>query len=60
MKARNIPISKKAMQSENKVFLIGQNLSSFNIKLQLIHPSQSTTFATTQQPYNYTKKYNLE
>ena len=44
-----LPITKKRMKLNNLIFFIFSKRASLKVRSQIINPSQSTTFATSQQ-----------
>ena len=52
-----IPIAKKAMQPNNKLLLIGRNVSAFDVGTKIIQPAQSTTLSTAFKTLNKNKDF---
>ncbi|WRX24927.1 hypothetical protein QQP08_017414 [Theobroma cacao] len=45
-----LPIAQKAMKAQNEILLIRGDLPSFHGGSEIVHPTEATAFAATQEP----------
>lgn len=46
------PVAEEGMELDDEVFFVLGKVSTFDIRLQIIYPSQPATFSTTMQPWD--------